>query len=64
MLGTSDKRDYVKISKQVWEWARKKPEYQYLIEDLEDLELIAEARKIEGKTVSLEEYHSNRRIRT
>lgn len=51
--------EYVKISRGVWEWARNRPEYHNLIEDLEDLELIAQARLAEGKNISLEEYNKN-----
>ena len=56
MSQEDDTQEFVKISRDVWEWARNKPEYHDLIEDLEDLELIAQARLAEGKNISLEEY--------
>ena len=60
MSHPKEAREFVKISREVWEWARNRPEYHDLIEDLEDLELIAQARLAEGKNISLEEYHQTR----
>ncbi len=53
-------QDFVKISKQVWEWAKKRPEYQDLIEDLEDLELINQARLAKGESLTLDDYDRQR----
>ena len=52
-----DTQEFIKISKQVWNWAKNRPEYHDLIEDLEDLELINQARSEKGESVSLEEYN-------
>ncbi len=55
-----DTEEFVQISRKVWEWARNRPEYHDLIEDLEDLELIAQSRLSNGKNITLEEYHQRR----
>jgi len=57
MSDVIDTQEYVRISKQVWNWAKNHPEYHDLIEDLEDLELINQARSEKGESVSLEEYN-------
>ena len=61
MTDTIDAQDYIKISKKVWNWAKKRPEYHDLIEDLEDLELINQARLAKGETLTLEDYDRQRR---
>jgi hypothetical protein len=61
MLGQQTSKDYIQISRGVWEWARKKPEYKQLIEDLEDLELIAQAKKVQGEKINLNDYHVSRK---
>ena len=40
------------ISKTTWEWAKKKPEYSRLIEDIEDLEAIQEAKRESNERIS------------
>lgn len=62
MKTQTDTKEFIRISREVWEWARNQPEYHDLIEDLEDLELIAQARLAEGKAISLEEYHRKRMV--
>lgn len=44
----------VSISKKTWEWAKSKPEYSRLIEDLEDLEAIRKAKEESKETVPFE----------
>ena len=61
MSDTTDTQDYIRISKQVWDWAKKRPEYQDLIEDLEDLELINQARLAKGESLTLEDYDRQRK---
>ncbi len=44
----------VLISRKTWEWAKARPEYSRLIEDLEDLETIREAKEESNETIPLE----------
>ncbi|MBC8204350.1 hypothetical protein ISS30_00140 [bacterium] len=55
-----EEKEFVRISRSLWEWARNRPEYHDLIEDLEDLEHIAQARADKEDSISLEDYHSQR----
>ena len=54
MPKTANAAKPVSISKKTWEWARSKPEYSRLIEDLEDLEAIREAKEESDETIPFE----------
>ena len=44
----------VSISRKTWEWAKARPEYSRLIEDLEDLEAIRETKEESNETIPFE----------
>jgi Zn-dependent M32 family carboxypeptidase len=54
MAKTAAAGKIVAISKGTWEWARSKPEYSRLIEDLEDLEAIRKTKEESKETVPFE----------
>lgn len=45
----------VSISRKTWEWAKARPEYSRLIEDLEDLEAIRKAKEESNETIPFED---------
>lgn len=54
MAKTANAEDTVSISTKTWEWAKSRPEYSRLIEDLEDLEAIQKAKEESKETVPFE----------
>jgi hypothetical protein len=54
MAKTATAGSTVSISKGTWEWAKSKPEYSRLIEDIEDLEAIRKAKEESKETVPFE----------
>ena len=59
--------DVVIISRTTWEWAKNKPEYSRLIEDIEDLEAIQEAKMESSQRVSfdsvIDEYEKTHNVK-
>ena len=55
MSKTTAAEGNVLISRWTWDWARSKPEYTRLIEDIEDIEAIRMAKKESKETVSLDD---------
>ncbi len=56
MKSSAALKDSIIISKKTWKWAKARPEYTHLIEDLEDLEAIQQAKNEsnENETVPFE----------
>ena len=54
MAKTATDGSAISISKGTWEWAKTKPEYSRLIEDLEDLEAIRKEKEESKETVPFE----------
>lgn len=55
MPRTKPKDEVVVISKQTWEWAKANPQFEALLEELEDLEDIRLEKAKEEKGVPFEE---------
>lgn len=55
MAKTKAKDDVVVISKETWEWARANPQYESLLEELEDLEDLRREKAKEEKGIPFEE---------
>lgn len=54
MKSSAALKDSIIISKETWTWAKARPEYTHLIEDLEDLEAIQQAKNESNETVPFE----------
>jgi len=67
MAKAKAKDDAVVISKETWEWARANPQYESLLEELEDLEDLRREKAKGEKGIPFEEvvkeYERLRRVR-
>ena len=67
MKSSAALKDSIVISKKTWKWAKERPEYRDLIEDLEDLEAIQQAKHESKEKIPFEkviaEYEKTHKVK-